>query len=305
MPESENTESDQPDHARSVGRTDAAAFHAHGSSPLAFTGERVTPDEPGWEWCFQAHRFGYEDLCARVPAGARVLDIGCGEGYGVALLAARARFVVGLDYSEGTVRHARDRYRAAPATWVVADAQRLPFRTRSFDVVASLQVIEHFTDTASHVTDVARVLADDGFSYCATPNIALATPKEAANEFHLRDFTADDLAGVMRAHFEAVDLVGQFYRERSPRVRAMRAAEAATPRIGPRLARLERILARVPGPVRVRIRPPLRRLFGIPLVDAHAARNAIIADDFEARPPAEDSFCLISISRRPRRSSAR
>lgn len=282
---------------------DASRFHAHahGTTPLSFTGERVVPGEPGWEWCFEAHRFGYEALAARIPAGGRILDIGCGEGYGTARLAEHGSLTVACDYSAEAVAHAAERYRRPGLVFIVCDAQRLPFRADTFDVVASLQVIEHFIDTDAHLADVSRVLADDGFHFCATPNIALATPEEAANEWHLRDFTAAELDAAMRARFGAVELLGQFYVESSPRVRAMRAADADAAGSGEKHARLERLLAKLPGPLRVRARPLLRRAFKIPAIDADAVRNEITADDFELRAPAADSFCLFAIARAPKR----
>lgn len=281
-------------------RSDAAAFHAHSHGGGAFTGERVRPDEPGWQWCYQAHRFGYQDLLSRIPPGARVLDIGCGEGYGTAMIADRAGWTVGCDYAEDTVRHAHDKYRDASIMWVVCDAQRLPFRGDTFDVISSLQVIEHFTDTDAHLSGVSRALSSGGFHYCATPNIALATPEEADNEFHLRDFDAPALEAVMRSHFERVDLFGQYYREDSPRVLAMREADARIEADRDRTRRVEGLLARLPGPIRVRVRPLARRVAGLPAEDASAVRNQITADDFVARPPADGSFCLFAISQRPR-----
>lgn len=274
-------------------------LHIHGdpSTPLGFTGERVLPDEPEWAWCFQAHKFGYDDLLGRITPGARVLDVGCGEGYGVELLARKASLVVGCDYSFETVAHARAKYGEDRKAWVVSDAQRLPFAPGSFDVISSLQVIEHFTDTVGHLTGVARALAPGGWHYVATPNIEQMSEEEAANEFHLRDFTVEDLRTALAARFEEVEVLGMFYREDSPRVRAMRAAEAREERDRPRLARSERLLGALPGRLRVRIRPLVRRLLRIE--DANAARNAVLAEDFEARGPAEESFCLIGIARRP------
>lgn len=272
--------------------------HDHGS-PLGFTGERVLPDQPEWAWCFQAHKFGYDDLLARIEPGARVCDVGCGEGYGAALLSSKASLVVATDVSDEAVTHARRKYGDRIA-WVVCDAQALPFRAGSFDVVSSLQVIEHFRDTDAHLTCVARALRPGGWHYCATPNIDLMSPEEADNEFHLRDFTAPELHDAMAGHFGRVELLGMFYVESSPRVRAMRAAERDEERYRPKLARIERIVGGLPGPLRVRARRALRRLLGVPATDADAARNAILAEDFEARAPAQESFCLIAIAREPR-----
>lgn len=276
---------------------------AHGEtvSPLGFTGERVLPDEPEWAWCFQAHKFGYDDLAARIAPGARILDVGCGEGYGAALLARTARAVVACDYAHDALAHARARYPAANMDFIQCDAQRLPFADSSFDVVCSLQVIEHFRDTEAHLRDVARVLQPDGWHYVATPNIDLMSPEEKDNPYHLRDFTAPELREALARHFEQVELLGMFYVESSPRVRAMRAAEATSARARPRLDRVERVLSKLPGPVRVKVRPIARALAGVPRVDADAARNAILAEDFEARAPADESFCLIGIARGPKR----
>jgi ubiquinone/menaquinone biosynthesis C-methylase UbiE len=274
-------------------------MHAHGS-PLGFTGERVLPDQPEWSWCFQAHKFGYDDLLARLPAKADVLDIGCGEGYGASELALRAASVTACDYSPDAVRHAANKYGRA-IRWSVCDAQRLPFGDHLFDVVSSLQVIEHFTDTDAHLADVARVLRPGGWHYCATPNIDNMSPEEADNEYHLRDFNAADLHAAMIKHFHEVEVLGMFYREDSARVVAMRAAEADFARTQPKLEIVEKLVSKLPGPLRVKARPLARRIAGVPRIDFNAARNAIRAEDFQARAPAEESFCLIAIARGPRR----
>lgn len=285
-----------------------AHSHDHGvdaTSPLGFTGERVIPDDPKWAWCFQAHLFGYEDLTGRMPPGGRVLDIGCGEGYGADRLAAKARLVVAGDVALDAVRHARDRYHGGNIRWVVFDGTRLPFADDAFDVVCSLQVIEHFTGTDEHLSDVARVLRRDGLHYVTTPNIAKMGEAEKDNPWHLRDFTANELGEALRRHFEDVSLEGMFYVEDSPRTQRMRAAEAKEDRLRPRLRRIEAALARLPGAIRVRLRPLVRRWAGIaewPLTEAEEARNAIVAADFVAADPAEESFCLIGITRKPRKS---
>lgn len=291
---------------------DHAHDHEHhqgaidGTSPLGFTGERVIPGDPKWAWCFQAHLFGYHDLVRRLSGRPLLLEIGCGAGYGASVLAQSARHVVAGDVATDAVAHARERYGAPNISWVVFDAQRLPFADKAFDATCSLQVIEHFPDAEAHVTDVARVTKPGGLHYVTTPNIDNMGEAERDNPFHVRDFNADSLTAVLRAHFDDVAVEGMFYVEDSPRYRQMVAAEQKEDRLRPKLRRIEDRLAKLPGAVRVRIRPLVRRLSGVkswPLPEAEAARNAIIAEDFRAGPDAAASFCLIGVGRMPAAAS--
>jgi ubiquinone/menaquinone biosynthesis C-methylase UbiE len=285
---------------------DMHAHHGHDhepGSPIGFTGERVLPDIPEWAWCFQAHLFGYEDLLRRIDHGAGILEIGCGEGYGAARLATKAGTVTATDVAPDTVAHATLKYRRSNLAFLVSGATHLPFADRSFDVVCSLQVIEHFTQTDEHLGEVARVLKPGGWYYVTTPNIDKMGEAERDNPYHFRDFAAADLKRTLEEHFAEVTLEGMFYVEDSPRYRAMRKAEEKEVRLRPKVKAIEKTVARLPGPVRVRARAPLRALIGVkawPLPEAEAARNAILADDFYAGGPAEDSFCLIGIARKAR-----
>jgi ubiquinone/menaquinone biosynthesis C-methylase UbiE len=83
-------------------------------------------------------RVFYEDL--DVPAGCRLLDVGCGSGQ-LALLAARDGVdVTGVDIAPNLIERAQARARAEGlnARFIEGDAEDLPFEDGSFDVVTSL-----------------------------------------------------------------------------------------------------------------------------------------------------------------------
>jgi ubiquinone/menaquinone biosynthesis C-methylase UbiE len=81
-----------------------------------------------------------DELVGRLADGARVLDLGCGNGDKTARLARRFD-VVGVDLSEEQLRLARA---AAPeATFVQADFSELDFPAESLDAVTAFYSIMH------------------------------------------------------------------------------------------------------------------------------------------------------------------
>lgn len=82
------------------------------------------------------------DLLRRIPAGGRVLDIGCGIGVPVAksLTAAGCR-VTGVDISEVQIRRAREL--VPQAEFLHLDASAAAFDTASFDAVVSFYALIH------------------------------------------------------------------------------------------------------------------------------------------------------------------
>lgn len=82
------------------------------------------------------------ELCGRISAGGRVLDLGCGSGIPVArALAAAGHHVTGVDISEVQVRRAR--HRVPAAEFLHADATAVDFPAASFDAVVTFFALIH------------------------------------------------------------------------------------------------------------------------------------------------------------------
>ena len=62
--------------------------------------------------------------------GARVLDLGCGAGYGTAELAGQAQWAVGVDVAPEAIAHARSAYALPKLCFLPASATALPFSLR-------------------------------------------------------------------------------------------------------------------------------------------------------------------------------
>jgi len=143
-------------------------------------------------------------------ARKRVLDLGCGEGYGSDALAHTARLVVAADCDGAAVAHARQKYTRANLAFVVCDAQALPFRAESFETVVSFEVIEHIPNARQYLEEIKRVNAAAGISIISTPNrlLRLLPFQKPWNRYHLREYAARDLAHAVGAIFPRMQICG-------------------------------------------------------------------------------------------------
>ena len=130
-----------------------------------FDGERVNPDFQDAN--FVNHRKVYQFIVQWVT-NKIVLDVGCGTGYGTAILAEHAKKVTGIDYSNAAIRFAKRRY--SKPDFRVMNAQELRFPDASFDFVFSSENFEHLPDQATHLLELRRVLKNGGICFIATPN---------------------------------------------------------------------------------------------------------------------------------------
>ncbi|SFK71939.1 Methyltransferase domain-containing protein [Amycolatopsis sacchari] len=188
------------------------------STALHLTGERTVPGVPSENYWFRRHEAAYLALLP-LCAGATVLEAGCGEGYGAALIAERAARVVALDYDEPTVTHVARRY---PQLGTVrGNLAYLPLGASTVDVVANFQVIEHLWDQAGFLAECRRVLRPGGRLLMTTPNRLTFTPDSDTplNPYHTRELAPSELDALLRdAGFEVESLRGLHH---GPAVRAL------------------------------------------------------------------------------------
>jgi ubiquinone/menaquinone biosynthesis C-methylase UbiE len=125
-----------------------------------------------YRYSFEFSRLFQQDwhaaMMAHVPPGARrVLDLGCGTGFFLAELEARHPGAVGLDISHQMLR-VSERY-VPGARLVTGDAERLPFRPRSFDAVFCKGSLHHTRDHVGFLTNCREVLDERGVLIMSEP----------------------------------------------------------------------------------------------------------------------------------------
>ena len=185
---------------------------------MRFTGERVIPEMPELRVTFLQSLAAYEFAEPSV-SGKRVLDCGCGEGYGTALLAKRAALAIGLDREPGVVAYASQKYRTVErAAFVAGSADALPFADCSVNVVVCFQVLEHLPDPLIFLHEVRRLLVPGGVLILTTPNVLVTGARP--NPHHVHDFSPADLRALLERVFDDVELRGVFAGEQVAAYRA-------------------------------------------------------------------------------------
>jgi 2-polyprenyl-3-methyl-5-hydroxy-6-metoxy-1,4-benzoquinol methylase len=110
-------------------------------------------------------------LLPRPRWGMRLLDVGCGNGFWAQQFAELGYTVVGIDPSESGIRLARQTVPAARFE-VLSAAENLceQLGERPFDVVVSLEVIEHLYSPLAWARGCYAALKPDGILICSTPH---------------------------------------------------------------------------------------------------------------------------------------
>jgi len=172
---------------------------------VEFTGERVIPGQVDVDlWNEHMGRYTF---AARLAAGKRVLDAGCGAGYGSAEMARTALAVIGADCAPEAVDFARERYRLPNLAFEQASCAALPHRDSSFDLVVAFEVIEHLENWREFLLETRRVLAPAGQFIVSTPNKLYYTESRGAtgaNPFHAHEFTFEEFRNELQAAFPHV-----------------------------------------------------------------------------------------------------
>ena len=172
-----------------------------------FTGERVIPGEVDVD-LLNEHVARYA-FASRLARGKRVLDAGCGAGYGSAELAAAAESVVGVDRAPEAIEFARANYALPNLRFDEASCESLPYSDGSFDLVVAFEVIEHLENWRGLLSEARRVLSRGGQLVVSTPNRLYYTEsrgREGANPFHVHEFEFEEFRAELQAVFPYVTM---------------------------------------------------------------------------------------------------
>jgi SAM-dependent methyltransferase len=231
--------------------------------------------------------------------GGRVLDYGCGSGYGTHDIAPACDNIVGVDIAQDAIDYASIRYRADNLSFRRIDpAERapLPFDDASFDVVLSFQVIEHVPDIQPYLSEIRRVLKHGGIFFCATPDRStrLLPWQKPFNVWHVREYSARGLEKALSRYFPVPELLRMGGRRDVLAIEMRRTRKL-------KWLTLPLTLPFVPESLRKGGLMLLKGLAGPggPRVSSHTNKFAFTESDLTIERNANPSVNLIAIARKP------
>ncbi len=213
--------------------------------------ERAAPDDATWAELSAPHVARYL-FAGDFVRGKRVLDAGCGTGYGSLLLAAAgAAQVLGVDLDANTIAAARQRYVHPRVEFAIDNCELLAEAAGTWDVICCFENIEHLQSPERFLAQAAANLAEDGVLLVSTPDRADTPPfvdGRPRNEFHVHEWYRDEYQALLAPHFDSIEMRVQVrttaLESRQAAVRALRQGLSWGNPVG---AWLWRKLARTPA----------------------------------------------------------
>ncbi len=117
-----------------------------------------------------------------VKKGDRVLDAGCGTGRLIPFIKKAAGCegqIVEMDFAQKMLRLAKEKHSTPNINFVQSDAQQVPFREKSFDVVICFALLPHIPNKQRALKEFKTILKPKGSLF-----IAHTMSREELNSFH-------------------------------------------------------------------------------------------------------------------------
>jgi ubiquinone/menaquinone biosynthesis C-methylase UbiE len=127
-----------------------------------------------------------------------VLDIGCGDGFGIYLMNKQnvIKKITGIDNQTEAIQKARMNLKGIDVTIVKADAENIPFDNNSFDCVHCGQTLEHVKDDEKVIKEIKRVVRKRAvFSVPINGGIS---------DQHIREYTELSIIKLLSSYFKII-----------------------------------------------------------------------------------------------------
>jgi SAM-dependent methyltransferase len=136
-----------------------------------------------------------EKICSNLEKQPHILDVGCGTGANLELL-ARFGDAEGVDVSPDALAFCRER---GLQNVRLGEAEHLPFADASFDLVTGLDVVEHLDDDVAGLQEMRRILRPGGRALLFVPAFMFLWGVQDDISNHRRRYTLKELTETVSA----------------------------------------------------------------------------------------------------------
>lgn len=185
--------------------------HSVESQERRKTTERIVPgqSESDLEYLlYLRHVFAYDFSRNYVTDECRLLEVGCGDGYGTEYLAEKCpnAILTAIDPNAETIKFAQNKYTRKSISFEQYNGEKIPYDESTFDVIISFQVIEHVESDYAFIEEIHRVLKTGGVFIVTTPNRIhrLKPGQKSWNPYHVREYYPQELVSLLERCFSSV-----------------------------------------------------------------------------------------------------
>lgn len=162
------------------------------------TSSEIASDNPIHQRLYKAY------VIAKDQVRGHVLEVGCGDGRGVADLLPAAEKFTAVDKIESVISMLKRQY---PTGEFIA--MNIPplggLEDNKYDFVVSFQVIEHIDNDLGYLREIYRVMKPGATLLLTTPNRALSLSR---NPWHVREYLPEELKRLAEQVFDQVEMKG-------------------------------------------------------------------------------------------------
>jgi len=175
--------------------------------------ERITPGKKFQKVVLQEHFNRYQFVINFIK-NKHVLDAACGTGYGSEfLLTNGAKSVIGLDRSKSAISFAKNNYKNPNLKFKVGNVEKTPFKSKTFDVICALEILEHLSNPMDFLLECQRILKPDGCLIISTPNKNNSLITTTFNPFHEHEYFISEFKQFLKPFFNKTNFYGQNIQE--------------------------------------------------------------------------------------------
>lgn len=152
----------------------------------------------------------------------KILDLGCGTGYGSKILFNKGKEIYAIDNSKEAIDYAEKNY--SGPKYYCDSVEQLPFEDNFFDAVCAFEIIEHVQNPERVLNETYRVLKNNGDLFISTPNprhfrniikhilFGKLYPEKTNmnNIYHLKEFPYEEFINFLKdGKFKIISQFGQ------------------------------------------------------------------------------------------------